>query len=105
MNRLPQNGTLQQLAARWMKFENRAFESIMKAERRVRQIPPHVRLQPAQFDRRLFRVFVAACVSLFLIATVVPAGARSLAILGFFFVLFFVVVALMLIDTFPRSSR
>jgi ABC-type transport system involved in cytochrome bd biosynthesis fused ATPase/permease subunit len=77
----------------------------MKVERRVRQIPPHVRLQPAQFDRRLFRVFVGACVSLFLIATVVPAGTRSAVILLFFFVLFFLVVALMLIDTFPKGSR
>jgi hypothetical protein len=105
MNRSPQHGVLPQLLARWMKFENRAFESIMKAERRVRQIPPHVRLQPAQFDRRLFRVFVGACVSLVLIATVVPSSIRSIAILVFFFVLFFLVVALMLIDTFPKGSR
>lgn len=105
MNPVPPNGLFQRVGARWMKFENRAFESIMKAERRVRKIPPHLRLQPAQFDRQLFRVFVGACVSLFLIAAVVPSGSRSPAILIFFFALFFLVVALMLIDTFPRGSR
>ncbi len=35
MNRLPKNGLFQRVGARWMTFENRAFESIMKAERRV----------------------------------------------------------------------
>ncbi len=105
MNRLPQNGVLQQLAARWMTFENRAFEHILKTERRLRRVPSHVRLRPAQFDRRLFRVFVGACVSLVLIASVVPASIRSAVILILFFVLFFVVVALMLIDTFPGKSR
>jgi len=105
MNRLPRNGLLQRVGARWMTFENRAFERIMKAERRVRRIPPQLRLQPAQFDRRLFRVFVGACISLFLSVTIVPSSIRYLVILGLFFVVFFLVVALMLLDTFPKGWR
>ncbi len=88
-----------------MAFENRSFAFLMKYERRWRRIPTHLRLQPSQFDRQMFRLFVGSLTCLFVFALLPSRRVRMIAILVMFLLLFLTVMGLSLLDTFPRRKR
>ncbi len=101
----PPSRLLARAATQWMAFENRSFAFLMKYERRWRRIPTHLRLQPSNFDRQMFRLCVGAftCLALF---TLLPSRrVRVIAILVMFLLLFLTVMGLSLRDTFPRGKR
>ncbi len=93
------------LGARWMLFENSAFQRFLRLERRIRSLPAHVRLQPSVFDRRVFRLLCATIASLIAVLALPSRALRIKALLLLIVVLFLVMAAFALLDAFPRRPR
>ncbi len=93
------------LRDRYLRFENRAFEWIGRAERYVRGLPPTVRMVPGTLERRLFRIGVGAMTAM-LGAMLLPwRGVRVRVLLLVLLALFVLVMAVAWRDVNPGRRR
>lgn len=95
----PMVGALRRAGARWVAFENAVFVRASGFERRVRRLPPNVRLVPSRFDRRVFRLFGVVLVVLAASPLLPTRTARIQALLLFLLLLVLALGALAYLDT------
>ncbi len=70
----------------------------MQAERKVRGIPAHVRMAPADFDRRVFRVLMGVGGALIVISLLPSRALRVKILLALMFGVVLLLLVLALID-------
>jgi undecaprenyl pyrophosphate phosphatase UppP len=99
------SGPLGAITARWMTFENRAWQLFMQAERRIRGVPANVRLAPSPFDRQVFRVLVGTCTALVIVLLMPSRVWRIRALLLVGVTMAVLLGVFLLLDAFPRDRR
>jgi hypothetical protein len=93
------------IATRWLRFEDRAFHWIGRAERYLRGLPANVRIVPGTFERLMFRLACAAVTAMAVIMAVPSRSFRIRALLLLLAVLFVLIMGAAWRDTTTSRRR